>query len=114
MTVLAHHRNEPLRRTGVALMWLGMALVIFPAIPADRLTHVHEIVVLWQLTWWMKFAGVTALMLGNTMRLIGVQGHPGLPFPVWPGRVPPEILAHLALRRRAWDNWVAAKAAVAG
>jgi hypothetical protein len=70
-----------------------------PALPADDFATVHELVVLWQMHWWVKFAGVAALIVGNTLRLIGAQGHPGLPWPLF-GKADVFAQARLSVRRR--------------
>lgn len=93
------HGNDKLQRAGVSLLWLGFALVVMPALPANPFANVHEIFVLWQMHWWLKFAGVAALIVGNTLRLIGTQGHPGLPWPLF-GRFDPFSLARWSVRKR--------------
>jgi hypothetical protein len=95
------HGSAVLERIGWCVMAVGAALVLVPAFPADGLASVHELLEMTQWALWQKFAGCAALMVGNTLRLIGVQGHPGLP---WPGRLPEELVARIALRRRAFEN----------
>jgi hypothetical protein len=99
MIVAKPHGSERLRKAGVAAMWIGFALVVMPALPADHFANVHEILVLWKMHWWLKFAGVAALIVGNIVRLIGTQGHPGMPWPLF-GRIDPFSLARWSVRRR--------------
>jgi len=99
MSPVKPHGNARLLKAGVAMMWLGCVLVVMPALPADHFANVHEIVLLWQVHWWMKFAGVAALIVGNTLRLIGTQGHPGLPWPLF-GRTDILSLVRWSVRKR--------------
>lgn len=99
MSPARRHGNEKLRKAGVAAMWVGFALAVMPALPADPFAGVHDILVLWQFHWWLKFAGVAALVLGNIARLIGTQGHAGLPWPPSP-RFDPMALARWSVRKR--------------
>ena len=103
MTPLQYHRHEILRRVGIVLIVAGLAALL-PAPPAAGDASVHEIAVLYATHAWWWIAGWSAITVGNTLRLIGVQGHPGLPWPLIGRRVPPEIEAMLALRRRAREN----------
>jgi hypothetical protein len=99
MSPVKRHGSERLRKAGVASMWVGFVLVVMPALPADHFASVHEILLLWKLHWWMKFAGVAALIVGNTLRLIGTQGHPGLPWPLF-GRTDNLSLVRWSVRKR--------------
>ena len=112
MTRATKHRSERLERTGYVILAIGAALFLFPALPPDPFATAHDLIVLMEWHWWLKFAGITAVMLGNTLRLIGVQGHPGLPWPLVGPRVPHDLIARIELRRRAWEN--RAKALAAG
>jgi hypothetical protein len=98
------HRHRTLEKAGIVLMVAGAVAVLLPAPPADALADVHEIVQLLSRHYWWQFGGMVALVLGNTLRLIGLQGHPGLPWPLLPRGIPPEVAALLALRRRAMEN----------
>jgi len=99
MSAARTHGNARLKQAGVSVMWVGIVLVVMPALPADHFANVHEIFVLWQLHWWLKFAGVAALIVGNTLRLIGTQGHPGLPWPLF-GRTDILSLVRWSVRKR--------------
>jgi hypothetical protein len=95
------HGSKVLETVGWCLIAVGAALVFVPAFPADRLASVHELLALAQWALWQKYAGFAAIVIGNVLRLVGVQGHPGLP---WPGRLPEELVARIQLRRRAFEN----------
>src|SRR5689334_7091694 len=98
------HGNPALHRAGLCAMAVGAALVVVPALPANRLANVHELLTLTQWALSQKYAGVCALMLGNTLRLIGLQVHQGLPWPLVTRGVPPKLVAKMQVRRRAWEN----------
>lgn len=94
MTTPRRHGNETLRKIGVGVMVIGLVAALLPAPEADKFSTAHE---LWELSgrqlWWW-FGGVTVLAIGNTLRLIGAQGHPGLPWPLF------RPVDHDALARR--------------
>ena len=93
------HGNETLRRIGVGVMVIGLVAALLPAPAADPFSTVHELYELSgrQLWWW--FGGITVLALGNTLRLIGAQGHPGLPWPLF-RPVDHDALARWVMRKR--------------
>jgi len=78
---------------------------------ADGLADTHELVTLAVYHLWWQFAGATIFSLGTTLRLIGLQGHPGLPWLPFMRRLPHDVIASVQLRRRAWENRVRALAA---
>jgi hypothetical protein len=104
MRAVPRHQHPRLRRLGVATMVVGGVLVLLPAPPADPLDGPHEIVRLLGDHLWWQFAGVCALFVGNTLRLIGVQGHPGLPWPLFGRKLPHDVFAGIQVHRRAWEN----------
>jgi hypothetical protein len=102
MKAAVRHGNATLQKTGVVVMIVGAVLFLLPAPPPDPFATAHE---LFQMTirhYYWQCVGMGVYVLGNTLRLIGKQGHPGLP---WPMIGPPiEVVASLQLRRRAWEN----------
>src|SRR5262245_43204400 len=99
MTTSRRHGNETLRKIGVGVMVIGLVAALLPAPEADKFSTAHE---LWQLSgrqlWWW-FGGITVLAFGNTLRLIGQQGHPGLPWPLF-RHVDHDVLARKLMRWR--------------
>lgn len=112
MTATPHrHGNERLRQAGICLMVGGLVAAVLPPLAAPFGTTEHEFYELIASHLWWQFGGWTACVTGNLVRLVGVQGHPGLP---WPGRrLPPELVARLELRKRAFENRAKARALVA-
>jgi hypothetical protein len=103
------HGSPTLRRWGVYVMIFGGSFFLLPIVlRKDVFLDVHETFSLASRVLWCQFAGVAALVCGNTMRLIGAQGHPGLPF--FGKRAAHELMARVQLRRRAWENRMAALA----
>jgi hypothetical protein len=108
MRAAIRHGNATLSRWGVHVMVFGGAFFVLPALlPTDDFAGTHETFLMASRLLWWQFAGVTVLFLGNTLRLIGTQGHPGLPW-LFGRRPPHDVVAGLQLRRRAWENRAAA------
>jgi len=99
MTPVPSHRNRTIEKVGVVVMIAGAVAALLPARPADGLENVHEIVVMYSHHWWWWFGGIVSIVIGNTLRLIGLQGHPGLPWPLW-GGIDHALLVRLSVRRR--------------
>ena len=111
MKISPRHRNAALQRTGVAVMIVGAVLFLLPAPRPDPFASAHELFQMTIRQYWWQWVGMGVYVLGNTLRLIGKQGHPGLP---WPSVGPPiEVVASVQLRRRAWENRVKALAETA-
>ena len=93
------HGNETLRKIGVGLMVIGLVAAFCPMPAANPFSTARELVELSgrQLWWW--FGGTTVLAFGNTLRLIGTQGHPGLPWPLF-RPVDHDALARWVMRKR--------------
>src|SRR6185503_1386000 len=110
MKPVTRHGNATLQRTGLCIMIVGAVLFLLPAPRPDPFATVHELIEMTYRHYMWQCVGMGAYILGNTLRLIGKQGHPGLPLP----RVGPpiEVVAALQLRRRAWQNRVAALSGV--
>lgn len=104
MKIASRHGNETLRRIGVAIMVAGFIAILLPAPPADPLASAREIYELVARHYWWQFGGCAGAILGNLVRLIGKQGHPGLPSPRLYNGMPAELAARIQLRRRAWEN----------
>jgi hypothetical protein len=100
------HAKPKIARWGRHVMLVGAAVFFLPLVlpKADGLADAHE---LWRHVvshlWW-QLAGATVFTLGTTLRLIGLQGHPGLPFPPFMRRLPHDFVAGVHLRRRAFEN----------
>jgi hypothetical protein len=92
-------------------MIVGAVLFLLPAPKPDPFATAHELFEMTIRHYWWQCVGMGVYVLGNTLRLIGKQGHPGLP---WPRLgAPIEVVASLQLRRRAWENRMRALAAPA-
>lgn len=104
MLKVPSHGNDTVRRAGVGLMIVGGVALILPAPPADPLATAHEIFDLVATHYWWQFWGWAGVILGNIVRLIGKQGHPGLPLPKLYGKLPAELAAPIQLRLRALKN----------
>jgi hypothetical protein len=106
MNFASRHARPRVRRWGSDLMILGGVLFFVPLfLPgADPFADAHELWTMASRHLWWQFAGVAVFVLGNTLRLIGVQGHPGMPWPLIGRRPPPDLVASLELRRRAAEN----------
>jgi hypothetical protein len=103
------HGNPTLQKTGLVVMFAGAVLFLLPAPPADPFATTHELIEMTARHYLWQWAGICVYVVGNTLRLIGKQGHPGLP---WPVMGPPiEVVASIQLRRRAWENRVKALSA---
>ncbi len=106
------HRRPWLVQLGRDVMFAGAAVFFLPLLlpKADGLANAHE---LWRLAghhlWW-QFAGVSVFTLGNMLRLVGVQGHVGLPWPPIGRHLPHDLVAGIQIRRRASQNRTAARA----
>jgi hypothetical protein len=90
----------------------GFVAAILPPLAAPFGATEHEFYDLIARHLWWQFGGWTACVLGNLVRLVGVQGHPGLPWPGRRGRVPFELIALVQLRRRAFENRAKARSLV--
>lgn len=113
MLKLPSHGNETLRRVGVGMMIVGGVALVLPAPPADELATAHELFDLVATHYWWQFWGWACVIVGNIVRLIGKQGHPGLPLPKLYGRLPAELAAPIQLRLRALTNRAEALAEMA-
>jgi len=109
MRAANRHVHPTLQKTGLVVMIVGAVLFLLPAPPPDPFATVHELFEMTIRHYWWQCVGMGVYVLGNTLRLIGKQGHPGLP---WPVMGPPiEVVASVQLRRRAWENRIAALSA---
>jgi len=106
MQTTRKHGNPRLARIGRDAMIAGATVFFLPLVlpRADGLADAHELVTLAVHHLWWQFAGATIFSLGTTVRLIGIQGHPGLPWPPFMRRLPHDVVASIQLRRRAWEN----------
>jgi hypothetical protein len=108
MRSVRRHGNPTLQKFGLAVMIVGAVLFVLPAPPPDPFATAHELFEMTIRHYWWQCVGMGVYVLGNTLRLIGKQGHPGLPLP----RLGPsiEVIAAFQLRKRARENLVAAMA----
>lgn len=110
MTAPPTHGNEWLRRIGLCVMVGGFVAAVLPALPAPPGAGASEQLALIERHLWWQYGGCAAYVLGNLLRLYGIQGHCGLPWPGRRGRIPYDVIARVMLRRRAWENRVRAQA----
>ena len=93
------HRRPGLRKAGIVLIVVGAIVFFAPMPPRDGLDDAARMMALARIAYWKCFAGTALLFLGNVLRLIGEQGHPGLPWPLFrPGNH--DALARWIIRRR--------------
>ena len=113
MLKLPSHGNATLHRIGIGMMIVGGVALVLPAPPADPLATAHEIFDLVATHYWWQFWGWAGVIVGNIVRLMGKQGHPGLPLPKLYGKLPAELAAPIQLRLRALKNKAEALAELA-
>jgi len=112
MRTVTRHGNPKLARWGADAMIAGAVIFFLPLVlpRADGLADAHELVTAAVHHLWWQFAGASVFSAGSTLRLIGIQGHPGLPWPSFLRSLPPDLVATIQLRRRARENRVRALA----
>ena len=99
MRSLPRHGNEKLRTLGVYVMVVGLVAAVLPAPAADPLADAHEIYAMVARQIWWQSAGWSVVIVGNVMRLIGTQGHPGLPWPLY-GQIDTLAMVRWIVRKR--------------
>jgi hypothetical protein len=92
-------RHPRLRRVGIVLLVLGAIVFFAPLPPVDSMDAAARVISAARWGLWMKFAGTVILFVGNVLRLLGEQGHPGLPWPLLRG-VDHDALSRWIVRKR--------------
>ncbi len=91
------HRHPRLRRAGVLVLVVGAAAFVLPVLPPAPFSS--EMADATQALLWERFGATVLMFVGNLMRLVGEQGHPGLPWPLW-GGIDHDALARWIVRKR--------------